>query len=97
MSLLSQLPAQSCDKMNRIMPPTLDQATIATNESPRYDAAYLKELKAGTPTARPPTPSKAAEYDADISINLGDISMQTFDMDVGTYRLPCPQYLAHGQ
>jgi len=69
----------------RIVPQSLDQATISTsNGSPRYDAAYLKELKASTPTSRPPLPSDVDPYDADMSMDVGDMSVQTIDMDVGT-------------
>jgi GC-rich sequence DNA-binding factor len=67
------------------MPQSLDQATISTsNGSPRYDAAYLKELKASTPTSRPPLPTNVDPYDADMSMDIGDISVQSIDMDVGT-------------
>ena len=69
----------------RIMPQSLDQATISTsNGGPRYDAAYLKELKASTPTSRPPLPTNVDPYDADMSMDIGDMSVQTIDMDVGT-------------
>ena len=68
----------------RTVPSTLDQATISTtNDSPRYDAAYLKELKASTPTARPPMPTNVDFYDADVSMDLGDVSIQSIDMDIG--------------
>lgn len=71
------------------MPQSLDQATISTsNGSPRYDAAYLKELKASTPTSRPPLPTNVDPYDADMSMDIGDISVQSIDMDVGT----CPAH-----
>jgi len=67
------------------VPQSLDQATISTsNGSPRYDAAYLKELKASTPTSRPPLPTNVDPYDADMSMDVGDMSVQTIDMDVGT-------------
>lgn len=61
------------------IPPTLDQATISR---PIYDAAYLKELKASTPTARPPTPSNLDPYDADMSVDFGDVSMQSVDEEI---------------
>ncbi|KIM43007.1 hypothetical protein M413DRAFT_69575 [Hebeloma cylindrosporum] len=70
-----------------IVPQSLDQATISTsNGSPRYDAAYLKELKASTPTSRPPLPTNVDPYDADMSMDIGDISIQTIDMDVDSQR-----------
>lgn len=64
--------------MDRSMPPALDQATISR---PIYDAAYLKELKASTPTARPPLPLKSDPYDADMSVDFGD--MQSVDEEIG--------------
>jgi len=69
-----------------IVPQSLDQATISTmsNGGPKYDAAYLKELKASTPTSRPPLPTNVDPYDADMSMDIGDISVQTIDMDAGT-------------
>ena len=66
--------------MDRSIPPSLDQATISR---PIYDAAYLKELKASTPTARPPLPSNSDPYDADMSVDFGDISMQSLDEEIG--------------
>jgi Nineteen complex-related protein 2 len=77
------------DFLCRIMPQSLDQATISTsNGGPRYDAAYLKELKASTPTSRPPLPTNVDPYDADMSMDIGDISVQSIDMDVGTCPAP---------
>jgi len=69
--------------LHRIIPSTLDQATISVNEGPKYDAAYLQELKASTPSARPPRPVDVDSYDADMSIDIGDASIQTIDMDIG--------------
>ncbi|OCH90931.1 hypothetical protein OBBRIDRAFT_563603 [Obba rivulosa] len=38
---------------------------------PTYDAAYLSELKASTPSARPPAPvDDSISYDADISLDM---------------------------
>ncbi|EMD40093.1 hypothetical protein CERSUDRAFT_81377 [Gelatoporia subvermispora B] len=63
-----------------------------SNGGPTYDAAYLSELKAKTPSARPPAPvDDSMSYDADISLDadglqhsaltsIGDIS----DLDAGT-------------
>ncbi|KAJ3513492.1 hypothetical protein NLJ89_g2913 [Agrocybe chaxingu] len=62
------------------VPSSLDQATISTNDSPKYDAAYLEELKASTPSARPP-PMKVDPYDADMSVDLADVSMQSMEID----------------
>ncbi|KAF9483419.1 hypothetical protein BDN70DRAFT_873928 [Pholiota conissans] len=64
-----------------IVPPNLEQATISSN-GPKYDAAYLKELKAATPTARPPQPSNADPYDADMSMDLDDTTQQSMIIDV---------------
>ncbi|KAF8964319.1 nineteen complex-related protein 2-domain-containing protein [Flammula alnicola] len=65
-----------------IIPRNLDQATISSNESPKYDAAYIEQLKASTPTVRPPPPSDVGSYDADMSMDFGDVSMQSIDMDI---------------
>ena len=66
--------------MDRSIPPSLDQATISR---PVYDAAYLKELKASTPTSRPPLPSNSDPYDADMSMDFGDVSMLSVDEEIG--------------
>ena len=70
--------------MDRSIPLSLDQATISR---PIYDAAYLKELKASTPTSRPPLPSNLDPYDADMSVDFGDISMQSMDEEIGQFSL----------
>lgn len=72
------------------MPISLDQATISPNRGPKYDKAYLNDLKASTPTSRPPIPV-ADPYDADMSMDMGDVSMQSVDLDIGNlphYSLP---------
>lgn len=71
---------------------SLDQATISPNRGPRYDKAYLNDLKASTPTSRPPI-SAADPYDADMSMDLGDVSMQSVDFDIGSsYHHSIPSY-----
>ncbi|KAJ7818525.1 nineteen complex-related protein 2-domain-containing protein [Mycena olivaceomarginata] len=56
----------------------LDQASISPHRGPTYDKAYLNELKASTPSSRAPDP-----YDADMSMDMGDmsadISMQSIE------------------
>jgi hypothetical protein len=61
-----------------ILPSSLDQASITSrsNGGPTYDNAYLSELKASTPTSRPPL-SNNLSYDADISMNFSDVSIQS--------------------
>ncbi|KAG6827182.1 hypothetical protein H0H92_012892 [Tricholoma furcatifolium] len=49
----------------------LDKANIS-NTGPTYDDAYLKELKASTPSARPPPASDS--YDADISMDVDEVA-----------------------
>ena len=44
----------------------LDIPQLSTG--PTYDAAYLSQLKASTPSARPPQP--ADSYDADVSMDV---------------------------
>ncbi|TFY70970.1 hypothetical protein EVG20_g2035 [Dentipellis fragilis] len=61
-------------------PPTnLDQASISSQPTsgPVYDAAYLSELKANTPSARPPLPKDA--IDVDVSMDVDDIGMVSLD------------------
>lgn len=65
------------------IPLDLDQATIAGNRGPSYDQAYLNELKASTPSARPPLP-ETDSYGADVSADMGDVSMQV-DENVELY------------
>lgn len=74
---------QPCNIMNSIIPPTLEQATISSS-GPKYDAAHLKELKATTPSARPPRPSNVDPYDADMSVDLDDMPSQSMVIDFGT-------------
>lgn len=58
------------------LPASLDQANIS-NGAPSYSASYLSELKANTPSSRrPPTDDS---YDADMSLDIGDISMESVD------------------
>jgi len=59
------------------LPVSLDQATITprSNGSPIYDQAYLSQLKASTPSSRRVAPV-AESYDADVSMDLGDVSME---------------------
>ncbi|KAK0201965.1 nineteen complex-related protein 2-domain-containing protein [Desarmillaria ectypa] len=58
--------------------PNLDQATISPNRGPKYDQAYLNELKASNRRAPAPDP-----YDADMSMDLsmdaGDVCIQSVD------------------
>ncbi|KAJ7021614.1 nineteen complex-related protein 2-domain-containing protein [Mycena alexandri] len=51
------------------VPSNLDQASISPHRGPTYDQAYLNQLKASTPSSRAPDP-----YDADMSLDMGDIS-----------------------
>lgn len=59
------------------LPASLDQATITprSNGTPIYDQAYLSQLKANTPSSRRVAPV-AESYDVDVSMALGDISME---------------------
>lgn len=60
----------------RNLPASLDQANIS-NGAPSYNAAYLSELKASTPSSRRPPINDP--YDADMSMDIGDISMQSIE------------------
>ncbi|KAI1794968.1 GCFC-domain-containing protein [Ganoderma leucocontextum] len=50
----------------RAAPTELDIPQLST--APTYDAAYLSQLKANTPSARPPQPPDS--YDADVSMDV---------------------------
>lgn len=63
-------------------PASLDPISPRANNGPTYDASYLSELKASTPTARPSQPVYDISYDADASMNditMGDITMDPMD------------------
>ncbi|KAF5375932.1 hypothetical protein D9615_008279 [Tricholomella constricta] len=59
------------------VPLNLEQATISPNRGPTYDQAYLKELKASTPTSRPPPISDP--NDADMIMDVDEISTLAID------------------
>jgi len=50
-----------------------------SNTGPTYDKAYLSELKASTPSARPHVGDEP--YDADISLDPNDISTSFIEVD----------------
>ncbi|KAG6853058.1 hypothetical protein C0991_007202, partial [Blastosporella zonata] len=54
----------------------LDKATIS-NSGPTYSQAYLNELKASTPSTRPPPVSDP--YDADMSMDVDDVSTMVIE------------------
>ncbi|KAA1469958.1 GCFC-domain-containing protein [Dentipellis sp. KUC8613] len=62
-----------------VLPTNLDQASISPQPSsgPIYDAAYLSELKASTPSARPPLPKDAT--DVDVSMDVDDMGVVSLD------------------
>ncbi|KII90784.1 hypothetical protein PLICRDRAFT_52485 [Plicaturopsis crispa FD-325 SS-3] len=62
-----------------LLPGSLDQASISprANAGPTYDKAYLSELKASTPSSRPPPP-RDDSFDIDMSVD--DISFQSNDV-----------------
>ncbi|KAG5653109.1 hypothetical protein H0H81_002256 [Sphagnurus paluster] len=55
------------------VPLNLEQATISR---PTYDQAYLNELKASTPSSRPPP---VGEYDADITMDVDQVASMDVD------------------
>lgn len=57
------------------------EKTRISNEGPRYDAEYLKELKASTPGSRPRLPVKEDPMDVE------EDSMQSIDFETGSYNL----------
>ncbi|THV03055.1 hypothetical protein K435DRAFT_716253 [Dendrothele bispora CBS 962.96] len=62
------------------LPENLEQANISSNKGPTYDQAYLNELKASTPSSRAPMPAAHDPYDADASMDMGDVSMESVDV-----------------
>ncbi|KAJ7079818.1 nineteen complex-related protein 2-domain-containing protein [Mycena belliarum] len=65
------------------VPTNLDQASISPHHGPRYDRAHLNELKASTPSSRAPLPS-GDPYDADMSMDIGDMSVDVSMHDIET-------------
>lgn len=70
--------------MARVVASELEKTKIS-DDGPRYDAAYLKELKASTPSSRPRMSAVEDPYDADMSLLSSDVPVQTLSMDVGGY------------
>jgi GC-rich sequence DNA-binding factor len=57
----------------------LDTAVISRNNGPTYDEAYLRELKASTPNARP----VVAATETEMSIDITETSLQAIDIGAG--------------
>ncbi|KAG5646496.1 hypothetical protein DXG03_003261 [Asterophora parasitica] len=57
------------------LPLNLEQATISAGRGPTYDQAYLRELKASTPTSRPPpiSDTNGEEIPMDVYVSLIDV------------------------
>ncbi|TFK27623.1 hypothetical protein FA15DRAFT_586077 [Coprinopsis marcescibilis] len=62
------------------VPLNLDQATITPQRGPTYDQAYLNQLKASTPTARPKLAADPDSYDADVSMDVDAAVIRTVDV-----------------
>ena len=62
---------------DRNVPLNLDQASISPHRGPTYDQAHLRELKANTPTSR--SVIATDPYDADMSMDIGDVSTMSVD------------------
>lgn len=58
----------------------LDQATITASSGPKYDQAYLNELKASTPSARPSTIANSIS-----TPNDNEQSLQIMDVEMGEH------------
>ncbi|GBE83032.1 nineteen complex-related protein 2-domain-containing protein [Sparassis latifolia] len=61
---------------NILPSPFTPPSTPSSNKTPVYDAAYLSELKASTPTSRPPLPADTSMYDADVSMDVDTLQQQ---------------------
>lgn len=92
----------------RTPPPNLDQASISphTSSGPVYDAAYLNELKASTPSSRPRIPEGDFHPDGTpITSVMEDSAMESLD-SIGNglhiplfricYVLMCPSFTDTG-
>lgn len=66
----------------------LEKVTISQS-GPSYNEAYLKELKASTPSSRPPPVSDP--YDADMSMNVDEVSSVVLD-DADSSFCKCYEY-----
>ncbi|KAI0081642.1 hypothetical protein K474DRAFT_1656446 [Panus rudis PR-1116 ss-1] len=63
--------------------------SIATSSQPKYDAAYLSELKAATPSARPRLEVESTTYDADVSMDPDALQSSTLvDLTVADDDIP---------
>jgi GC-rich sequence DNA-binding factor len=64
------------------LPSTLDQATISqrSNGAPIYDKTYLSELKASTPSSRPPPLPENDSIDVDMSIDVDEFPTKIIDV-----------------
>lgn len=47
-----------------------DQASSSRSGGVVYDEAYLSQLKASTPSTRPPRPADDSSYDADVAMAI---------------------------
>ncbi|KAG2010010.1 hypothetical protein CC2G_012869 [Coprinopsis cinerea AmutBmut pab1-1] len=66
---------------NANIPLNLDQATIAPQRGPTYDQAYLDQLKASTPTARPSLPTtESSDGDLPMDVDSTEISVRSVDV-----------------
>lgn len=74
--------------IRNVLPASLDQATITprSNGAPTYDQAYLSQLKASTPSSRRAPVTEG--YDADISMDPGETSIEATEIS-GKIFLEC--------
>lgn len=74
--------------IRNVLPASLDQATITprSNGAPVYDQAYLSQLKASTPSSR--RAPVAEGYDADVSMDPGESSIEATEIS-GKISLKC--------
>lgn len=52
-------------------------AIPTSSSGPTYDAAYLEELKANTPSGRPRLPDDSVSYDADVSSTADSLAQSS--------------------
>lgn len=71
--------------MNSIVTPTLDEPTASLDDGPKYDEAYLQELKASNLNARPPRPSNVDTNDGNLSMDVDQIAFQSADIEFGMF------------
>ena len=65
--------------MNSGVSLNIESTVISRNNGPTYDDAYLRELKASTPNARP----VVAATETEMSIDIAETPLPVIDIEAG--------------